>query len=317
MPKISVIIASKNRGRFLRQTLDSILQQSFADYEIVVADSTSTDDTLDILQDYKRNGHNIRWKSEMDRHTDEGFYNAMKMARGEYIMYCCVSDGYLNQDWLRKCVEVMGNDPQVSLVYGLPRCMSEDGKLGKVIFSKFTEQPPPQKELFLPFWLGTYFIFPENTFCVRTSVFKECFPKFKTTGYFLQNHALFSFNYNFNINGYLSHFSPVVASFGRAHHDSNNNQLVNFNKRMKKQYLLAVGQYRRNVLKGNVRHFFRDGESNVIGQVQKSELKGLQKKVFRYQLNSRTCLGKRKKRSPIHQLKRLKLILDYYLGKIQ
>jgi len=44
-PKISIIIASKNGGRFLRQSLDSIVQQSFTDYEIVVADSASTDDT--------------------------------------------------------------------------------------------------------------------------------------------------------------------------------------------------------------------------------------------------------------------------------
>ncbi len=54
--KISVIIASKNGGRFLRQTLDSIVQQSFTNYEIVVADSESTDDTLDILNEYKTMG---------------------------------------------------------------------------------------------------------------------------------------------------------------------------------------------------------------------------------------------------------------------
>lgn len=303
-PKISVITASKNGARFLRETLDSILHQSFTDYEHVFVDSISTDNTLSILEEYKRKGHkHIRWISEPDRHADEGFYKAMTMSYGEYIMFCCVSDGYLDKNWFQKCVDVLDNNPDVSLVYGLPQNIKEDGSIKKIVFSNFLQQPPPQKSDFFPFWLGTSFVYPESTFCARTEVFRRCFPKFEESGCFLQNHALFSFNYNFNVNGYLPYFLPIVASFGRSHHDSNNTQLVGLNKLMKKQYLLAVAQYQNEVLSGKQEHFFCNGRSDVIGQVKSGNLANYRRKVLDYRLNSRFYLGKRKKRSFGHQNK--------------
>ena len=157
-PRISVITASKNIGRFIRPTIETILRQSFGDYEHIVSDGASTDNTIEILKEYKH----IRWISEPDRHPDEGFYKALMMSCGEYIMFSCISDGYLDQDWFQKCVEVMDNDSQVSLVYGLAQCMNEDGKLGKIVFSNFLKQLPPQKQHFLPF----SHLSPQRSFCM-------------------------------------------------------------------------------------------------------------------------------------------------------
>jgi hypothetical protein len=230
-------------------------------------------------------------------------------------MLCCVSDGYLDKNWFQKCVDVLDNNSDVSLVYGLPQNIKEDGSIKKVVLSNFLQQPPPQDSDFFPFWLGTSFVYPESTFCVRTEVFRRCFPEFEESGCFLQNHALFSFNYNFNVNGYLPYFLPIVASFGRTHHDSNNRQLVGLNKPMKKQYLSAIDEYRNEVLSGKREHFFRDGESNVIGKVSSDDLVGYRKKVLDYRLNSRFYLGKRKKRSLGHQIKKGKILIDYYLNE--
>ncbi len=300
-PKISIITASKNGGRFLRQTIESILNQTFTDYEHVLVDGESTDDTLTILKEYDH----IRWISEPDRHADEGFYKALTMAQGEYIMLCCVSDGYLNQDWFAKCIKVLDDDPEVSLVYGLAQCMSEKGQLGKVVCSTFLNHLPPQKMDCLPFWLGTYFLPPESTFCVRADVFRKCFPKFESSGHFVQNHALFAFNYNFHVHGYLPYFLPVVASFGRYHHDSSSSLLTELNRPMKQQYFAAIVEYRDEVLSGKARHLFRDGQSNVIGAVEPHQLKLYRQKVLDYRINRRALLGKRQ--SP----------LSYWTGKIR
>jgi len=67
-PKISVITPSKNGARFLRETIDSILQQTFTDYEHVLVDGVSTDNTIEILKDYK----DIRWISEPDGYLTQG-----------------------------------------------------------------------------------------------------------------------------------------------------------------------------------------------------------------------------------------------------
>ena len=314
-PKISIITASKNGARFLRETLDSILRQSFTDYEHIVVDCASTDNTLKILEEYKDKGYNVKWISEPDRHADEGFYKAAMLSRGEYIMLCCVSDGYLDKDWFKKCADTLDENQNVSLIYGIPQNIEENGTPRKIVFSHFSKTPPPQESDFFPFWLGTCFVYPESTFCVRSEVFRTCFPKFEESGCFLQNHALFGFNYNFNVNGYLPYFLPIIASFGRSHHDSNNIRLVGLNSLMRKQYFSAVARYRTEVLSGKQEHFFHNGRSDVIGQVESGNLANYRRKILDYRLNSRFYLGKRKKRSLGHQINKLKIIIDHYLGK--
>lgn len=310
-PKISVITPSKNRGRFLRETVESVLQQTFTDYEHVVVDGVSTDNTIQILEQYKH----IRWISEPDRHADEGWYKALMMARGEYIMISSVSDKYLDRNWFQKCVEVLDNDPEVSLVYGLAQCMSEDGTLGKIVCSNFFNHPPPQKMGFFPFWLGTFSLCPESTFCVRADVFKRCFPKYETSGYFLQNHALLSFNYNFNVNGYLPYYLPVVASCGRYHHDSNNVRLAKGNRIMKRQYKAATTQYGNKVLSGKRRHVFRDGESNVVKAIELNELEFYRQKVLDYRINRKVYLGRESSCSLRHQIRKYKILIENLLGR--
>ena len=57
---------------FLVETLDSIFNQTFQDFEIVLVDGASTDDTIDILKSYK--DPRLRWISEPDNDANEGFY---------------------------------------------------------------------------------------------------------------------------------------------------------------------------------------------------------------------------------------------------
>jgi len=312
-PKISVIIASKNGGRFLRQTLDSILQQSFTDREIVIADSVSTDNTLDILQEYKNNGHNIRWISEPDRHTDDGFYKAMTMACGEYIMLLCISDWYSDRSWFGKCVKLLDNKPEISMVYGHGRPVNEDGTAIESPREYLVKRPPPSGEEFFPFWLGTFSLCFELTWCVRADVFRKCFPKFETTGYFLQNHAIFAFNYNFNVNGYLSYFLPEYVCYGRAHYDSNSINIRKFNGRMKRQYRTAVIKYGNELFSGARKHVFRDGNSNVIRELTGNELESCRKKVLHYRINRRFYKCKKKSGVIHHWSQKLRILALYIL----
>jgi len=308
-PKVSVITASKNGARFLRQTIELVLQQTFTDYEHVIVDSASTDDTIEILKEYKH----IRWISEPDRDADEGFYKALQMARGQYIMLCCISDGYLDEDWFQKCVDILDNDPEVSLVYGLAQAMNEDGTFGKIACSNFFSQPPPQKVDYFPFWLGTFSICPESTFCVRAEVFKKYFPEYDPSGYFLQNHALLSFNYNFNANGYLPYFLPVLASFARYHHDSGSVKLVKLIRTMRTQYEAAIVQYGNEVLSGKRKHVFRDGKSSVIKTIEPNELKSYRQKVLDLRINRKSYLGKKRKFSLNYWLRKFKILMGYFL----
>ena len=308
-PKISVITASKNGGRFLRETIESIRQQRFTDYEHVVADGASTDNTIDILKEYPH----IKWKSEPDQHPEEGFAKALAMARGEYVMICCVSDGYLDRDWFKKCVEVLDNDPEVSLVYGIPQCILEDGTFVRNISSDFMEQSPPQKTDFFAFWLGSFAVCTEITFCVRADVFRRCFPQYEPSGYFLKSHSILSFSYNFNTQGYLPYFLPVIASYGRYHHDSASAGLVKDNRIAKKQYQSAIMQYADEVLSGRREHAFRDGKSEVIKVIELHELKRCRQRVLNCRINRKAYLGKKHPRGHRYYLRKFRILLLYCL----
>lgn len=285
---------------------------------IVIANCVSTDNTLDILQDYKSNGHNIRWESEPDRGADEGFYKAMEMARGEYIMFICTSDGYLDRDWFKKCVEVLDNDPEVSMVYGHGKFVHEDGTPIDSPREDFVRRPPPSKEDFFTFWLGTFSFCYEETWCVRADVFRKCFPKpeYGSNGCFLQKHSVYAFNYNFNANGYLSIFLPDLACYGREHHDSASLKLRDFLRRMKGQYRSAVIKYGNELFAGNRKHVFRDGKSNVIRELRLDELDTCRKKVLHYRINRRFYKCK-KSVGIIHRWSRkIKILaLYFFLGK--
>jgi len=289
-PKISVFTTCKNGGRFLRETLDSIFNQTFQDFEIVLVDGASTDNTLEILEEYKDEPR-LRWISEPDNDANEGFQKALRMTQGEYIMCCPVSDGYLSRNWFQKCVDVLKNDHEVSLVYGLPQLIMEDGSLGKVEYSEFFTNSPPQKMDFFPYWLATFFHYPELNYCVRTNIFKKMFPEANSNESFNKTNPFKKFLYNFNVSGYLPYFLPIVACFGRLHSDSRNKAFAESNINTTNLYISDVIEYRNEVLSGRTKHLFRDGKSNVIKTIQPHELRDYRRKVLMYRLTRNNYLG--------------------------
>jgi len=301
-PKISVITPSLNHGRFLRETIESVAGQSYRDFEHIVVDGGSTDGTVDILKQYPH----IRWISEKDRDVMEAYQKGLSMARGEYVIQCCVSDGFLDRHWFRKCVEMLDGDVETALVWGFSQYMSEEGDLLNVAFQEFFTDPPPQKQEFLSLWMANGFCFPEGNYCVRGEIIRRFFPGNQSEEYF-QIHPHLGFMYMFMTQGYLPVFLPMVANFGRTHHDQRGQRLKDVEKPAQQAYLRRIREFRDDLLGGRLRHLFRDGRSNVIGEIGNQELFSWRKKTWRHRiLRSRllrldpyTLAMKAKKRIPV------------------
>ncbi|MDR1337657.1 MAG: glycosyltransferase [Rickettsiales bacterium] len=84
-PKISVIVPAYNTAQYIAPCLDSILSQTFADFEVICIDDGSTDDSLDIFNRYAKRDNRIRVINQKNQGVVYARNNAIAAARGEYI----------------------------------------------------------------------------------------------------------------------------------------------------------------------------------------------------------------------------------------
>ena len=100
--KISIIIATYNAARTLRQALDSIKYQTYKDIETIVIDGKSTDDTLNIIQEY--NDVVTKWISEKDYGIYDAFNKGVDLATGDYIAFLGSDDCYCNYSIIERVI---------------------------------------------------------------------------------------------------------------------------------------------------------------------------------------------------------------------
>ncbi len=142
-PKISVLTPVLNGEKYIAEMLDSIVAQTFSDWEVVLMDGASKDNTLSIANRYAETHPNIRIFSELDESPFHALTKAFAKAEGEYMIIVCASDR-LEPHWLERCMAVFEKDPEVSLVWGIPFAMTEGGKpIGPhFAYARFLEGAP-------------------------------------------------------------------------------------------------------------------------------------------------------------------------------
>lgn len=117
MPKVSVIILTKNRSAQLQQALASVEEQSFRDFEIVVVNDGSTDDTSTVLKNLQIENLKI-----MEHQSSQGITSsrqeALVKAQGEYVALLDDDDAWVDKVKLKKQVEFLDNNPDYVLTGG-------------------------------------------------------------------------------------------------------------------------------------------------------------------------------------------------------
>jgi glycosyltransferase involved in cell wall biosynthesis len=135
MPTISVIIPTYNRGYVIRQTLDSVLVQTISDFEILIVDDGSTDDTKQIIDEIKDS--RIKYFYQNNGGVSSARNLGLKNAQGKFVCFLD-SDDLWPANFLQTMIKHLQDNPEYGAAYCMRTRLFEDGSI----------QPSYQKEFF-------------------------------------------------------------------------------------------------------------------------------------------------------------------------
>lgn len=133
-PTVSVIIPTYNTAKYIGHTIDSVLGQNYKDYEIIVVDDGSTDNTKEVLKPYMEQ---IRYLYQKNSGRAGARNTGIKAARGRYVAFLD-SDDLWTPGKLAKQVDIMDDNENIDFLFGDKQRFSDDGNI--IISSMFTEK---------------------------------------------------------------------------------------------------------------------------------------------------------------------------------
>ena len=136
MPEISVIVPVYNVEKYIHRCIDSILAQTFTDFELILVDDGSPDNCGAICDEYSEQDYRIRVIHQKNGGVSRARNAGLRMARGEYITFCD-SDDFLQPDWLEGLFACCRNQACDMVSAGYTVC-TETGK--EVKFAKHKEE---------------------------------------------------------------------------------------------------------------------------------------------------------------------------------
>ncbi len=125
-PKVSIIIATFNAASTLRTALESITTQTYQNWECIVVDGLSHDNTIEIVKEYKGRDQRFRYISESDHGIYDAFNKGWSMAKGTWIHYLGADD-WLEKEGMEKLMEA--EDPEADILFGCVNINRHDGSL--------------------------------------------------------------------------------------------------------------------------------------------------------------------------------------------
>jgi glycosyltransferase involved in cell wall biosynthesis len=148
VPRVSIGMPAYNGEATLRNSIDSLLVQSFEDFELIVSDNASTDGTWALVQEYMRQDPRVVGLRQPYNIGANGNYSAVfQAARGHYFKWASSND-YCAPQFLNKCVSYLDAHPQAVLVAPRTRLFQDSAEN----FSEYTAdiaclQPTPLERL--------------------------------------------------------------------------------------------------------------------------------------------------------------------------
>jgi len=128
-PRVSIGLPVFNGEKYIEDALDSILTQTYTDFELIIVDNASTDQTPRICRAYAAKDKRIRYyRNKINLGAVKSHNRAFKLSSGEYFKWAA-HDDVLAPDFLSRCINILDSDPSIVLCHSKTGCIDEQGKL--------------------------------------------------------------------------------------------------------------------------------------------------------------------------------------------
>lgn len=149
MAKVSIGMPAYNSEKTIGIALESLLDQDFGDFELIISDDASQDATPDICGTYEKKDKRIKYfRSETNIGALRNHDKVFDLARGEYFMWACDNDSW-EPKYISSCVDVLDNDPSVVLCYSITNLMDENGNAIRAYKDNFRLDQDDKHERYL------------------------------------------------------------------------------------------------------------------------------------------------------------------------
>lgn len=158
-PKVSIVTVTFNAADLLENTLKSVQKQTFTDYEYVVVDGNSTDQTQTIIQQYSQ------LITTFISETDKGIYDAMNkgiaLAKGQYLIFMNAGDVFANHHVLD---EIFKQSDNQDFIYGNTLVINPDGS------TKSWHKTTPKSNQLTPFSFARGMVICHQAMLVKRTI---------------------------------------------------------------------------------------------------------------------------------------------------
>ena len=127
-PIVTIGIPVYNGEKYLESAINSLLQQSFHNFEIVISDNASTDKTQEICQSFQSRDKRIRYhRNPVNLGAAANYKKVFQLARGKFFKWMA-HDDTCSSNYLEECVKVLESDPNISMCFPRVSLIDKDNK---------------------------------------------------------------------------------------------------------------------------------------------------------------------------------------------
>ncbi|MDZ4722478.1 MAG: glycosyltransferase family 2 protein [candidate division Zixibacteria bacterium] len=154
LPVVSIALPVFNGVPFIGEAIESILSQSFKDFELIITDNASTDGTDAVCLAYAEKDSRVRYsRNEQNIGSVNNYICAFEKVRGKYFKFATAND-VCAPELLERCIEVLESQPDVVLVYGRTKLMDEQGIIFQEYDDRLDLRDSSSSERFIKFMLN-------------------------------------------------------------------------------------------------------------------------------------------------------------------